>query len=265
MMSTINEPPSKAAQALHAMLTNSDSLFAIAREYELEMHVRTLSRLQLAAKAGIGIDRVDDFFNQRRPYVSLPTFLKIAKALEKDPLQPVAPQKKDEAHEAPEELGGYTAKAVRQLIGEYLCIRPLFGNPKYLNAYQMDIIWNEKERYLSFQERKRFDKQHEQGGKVYVPQGQPYIHLVTAYEGEVRHIVLSRDREIMRGLIQTLFRRGGNLLTPVCCPIVLKKTNGQPLDDADLGQIDPKNPKYKTYRGLLSEVLEQDYARIIPS
>jgi transcriptional regulator with XRE-family HTH domain len=266
-MNTIQPQPAQtphapqAAQALHALLTNFDSLFAVAREYELEMHVQGLSRQLLADKAGIGIDRVDDFLNRKKPYVSLSTFLKIAKALGKDPLQPAAAPKEQEA---PEELGGYTAKTAKPYIGEYLCVRPLFGNPKYLNAYLIDLLWNEKEHYLYFQERKRFDKRHEQKGKVYIPNGQPYISLLTADGGEVRHIILSRNKEgVMRGLIQTLFNRGGELYTPVCGPIVLRKMNGEVIGDADLGQIDPKKPKYKTYRELLTEVLENDYARLI--
>lgn len=247
------------AMQLQAMLTNLDSLYAIARDYELEMHVQGLGRQLLADKAGIGIDRVDDFFNRKKPYVSVQTFLKISKALGKQPLQAAIKEK-----EAPEELGGYTAKTARQYIGEYLCIRPLFGNPKFLNVYLMDFLWNEKEHYLTFQEKSRFDKRHEQKGRVYIPNGQPYMSLLTADEGEVRHIILSRSREgVMRGLIQTLFNRGGEIYTPVCGPIVLQRTNGEVIGDADLGQVDPKKPKYKRYRELLTEVLENDFARLI--
>jgi hypothetical protein len=251
----------QTAQVLHTLLTNSESLFNVAREYELEMHVQSLTRQVLADKAKIGIDRVDDFLNRKKPYVSLSTFLKIAKALGKEPLQPPAPPKEQEA---PDELGGYTIKSAKQYIGEYLCIRPLFGNPKHLNAYLMDLVWNEKEHCLAFEERRRFDKRHAQRGKVYIPTGQPYISLLTADAGEVRHIILARNREgIMRGLVQTLFNRGGELYTPVCAPIVLRKTNGEVIEDADLGQIDSKKAKYKTYRELLNEVLENDFARLV--
>jgi hypothetical protein len=111
---------------------------------------------------------------------------------------------------------------------------------------------------------KRHDATFEQGGKVYMKDGLPYMYLVTIDAGEVRHIVLSRtltpNGGTFRGLIQTLWRRGGEQYMPVNAPIVLHKISGGE-HQFDLGKVDPTKPMYNKYREMLAEVTANGFVQ----
>jgi len=163
---------------------------------------------------------------------------------------------------AHEDLGAYSAKAARVYIGEYICFRPAFNNPKNLYAYLIDIEWNDDEACLVFQEKKRHDEGRVQRGKVYLPPRSSFVHLVTIDEGTVRHIIVSPiDRDgAMKGLIQTLFNPAGTMYLPVSAPFILKKTNGKPFT---VGVIDERKSEYKAHRDLLEQVFKDGYGKQI--
>lgn len=200
------------------------------------------------------MDTIHDVLNKFKPVCSPNTLHKIEKALGKVFVE--------EVEDAPEELGGYSAKEVQRYVGKYICIRPYFGDPKSLNAYEIEIAWSRDARCLMFKESKRFDPGHAQAGKIYIKDGLPYMYMVTVDAGEVRHIVVSRtkDKTKFRGLIQTLWDRGGEYYMPVSAPIVLYKIPENNEQVFDLGRIDRKKPMYQTYRDMLSEVTAEGYA-----
>ena len=155
--------------------------------------------------------------------------------------------------DAPQSLGGYTRANAAKLEGKYLCFRPLFSSGAVINAYIVTVRWEDAESCLIFEEQGRVDAGYTQRGRVYVPDGKPYMNLVTVERGAVRVIMVSRpDGDASaRGLIMTLSNPGGVQFTPVSAPIVLKRM----ADPApQLGFIKPDSPVYATYLRELQEV-----------
>jgi hypothetical protein len=64
----------------------------------------------------------------------------------------------------------------------------------------------------------------------------------------------------MRGLITTLNKQRA-MFVPVSAPIVYLKR--QEFKSLSLGEIMPKNPDYKIYKGLLETSMEEGYARLV--
>lgn len=111
----------------------------------------------------------------------------------------------------PRDLGGYTHANITGLEGRYLCLRPAFSSSGVINAYIVAIHWEVKESCLIFEEQGRVDAGYTQRGRIYIPDGKPYMSLVTTERGAIRVIMVSRpegDRSA-RGLIMTLSNPGG--------------------------------------------------------
>jgi hypothetical protein len=148
--------------------------------------------------------------------------------------------------EAPQNLGGYTHANVRELEGKYLCLRPAFSLTGVISAYLVTIRWEDAESCLIFEEQGRADATYTQRGRIYVPDGKPYMSLVTIERGAVRVIMVSRPigPTSARGLIFTLSNPGGMQFTPVSAPIVLK-----PIADTTpkLGFIRADSSNYASY------------------
>jgi hypothetical protein len=159
--------------------------------------------------------------------------------------------------DAPQNLGGYTHANVRELEGKYLCIRPAFSSTGVISAYLVTIRWEDAESCLIFEEQGRADAGYTQRGRVYVPDGKPYLNLVTIERGAIRVIMVSRPigPTSARGLIFTLSNPGGMQFIPVSAPIVLK-----PIADAapKLGFIRADSPNYVSYVQEL-EAVAPDY------
>jgi hypothetical protein len=159
--------------------------------------------------------------------------------------------------DAPQSLGGYTHANVAGLEGKYLCLRPAFSSAGVISAYLVTIRWEDAESCLIFEEQGRVDATYTQRGRIYVPDGKPYMSLVTTERGAVRVIMVSRPVGLTsaRGLIITLSNPGGMQFTPVGAPIVLK-----PIADAppQLGFIRADSPSYISYLQEL-EAVTPDY------
>ena len=159
--------------------------------------------------------------------------------------------------DAPQNLGGYSHTNVQGLEGKYLCLRPAFSSIGVISAYLVTIRWEDAESCLIFEEQGRVDAGYTQRGRIYVPDGKPYMSLVTIERGAVRVIMVSRPvgPTSARGLIMTLSNPGGMQFTPVSAPIVLK-----PIADASsqLGFIRADSPSYASYVQEL-EAVTPDY------
>lgn len=163
---------------------------------------------------------------------------------------------------APVYMGAYTRAAVDHYIGSYLTIRPAFAKPEAIVAYRTDIVWDPEWPSLLFEERERPDAPFSHRGRLYVPASSMYIHLVSLTKGAMRMILVSQidQNDEMRGIITTLNKQRA-MFVPVASPIVYMKR--QEFKSLSLGEITPKNPEYKIYKGLLDASLEEGYARLV--
>jgi hypothetical protein len=99
---------------------------------------------------------------------------------------------------------------------------------------------------LVFQEEDRADRLHTQSGQVFIPDGKPFVSLVTINKGAVRIITVSRPdhQGIARGMIFTLSNPKGMNFIPACTPIVLQKMGSEALA---IGLLKPGTPEYTRY------------------
>jgi hypothetical protein len=151
-------------------------------------------------------------------------------------------------------LGGYTRSSVERLEGRYVCFRPAFSSADVITAYIITVRWDETRSCLVFEEQDRVDAGHIQSGRVYIPDGRPFMSLVTVERGAMRLIMVSRpdEKEPARGLILTLSNPSGVHFTPASAPIVLKRV----VDKApQLGFIRADNTDYEAYRRELEKVV----------
>ncbi len=146
---------------------------------------------------------------------------------------------------ASRDLGGYVRANVEEFEGRYVCFRPNFSDPKVINAYLVVIRWDEKRSCLIFEEQNRPDSAHTQKGMVYVPDGKPFMSLVTIDKGSVRLIMVARpEEEIARGMIMTLAHPGGTHFVPTTAPLVLRRL-GETVPE--LGFVHSNTPDYDLY------------------
>ncbi len=162
---------------------------------------------------------------------------------------------------APTYMGAYSRAGVDHYIGSYLTLRPAFSVPDLLIAYRTDITWDAEWPSLLFEERDRPDAPYSHRGRLYIPASSMFIHLVSLTKGAMRMVLVSQlDRAgQMRGLITTLNKQKAQFV-PVSTPIVYIRRDV--FAKNDLGEIDRKNSHYATYKQLLTETIEQDYARL---
>src|SRR6266542_2491478 len=149
--------------------------------------------------------------------------------------------------------GGYTHANVTHLEGRYVCFRPAFTSAGVISAYLMDLRWDDAASCLTFEERDREDAGHTQRGRVYLPDGRPFMNFVTVGGGGIRLITVSRpgERESARGLIMTLSNPSGMQFTPASAPIVLRRVTDR---IPQLGFLQPGAPDYDYYRRELEAV-----------
>jgi hypothetical protein len=156
--------------------------------------------------------------------------------------------------EAARDLGSYTRANVEALEGRYVCFRPAFSSVDVINAYVIAVNWDEDESCLIFEERERVDAAHTQKGRVYIPDGRPFVSFVTVERGAIRVIMVSRPEgdEAGRGLITTLSNPAGVHFTPAAAPIVLRRVVDR---TPQLGFVQPGAPDYEAYRRELEMVM----------
>jgi hypothetical protein len=153
---------------------------------------------------------------------------------------------------APRDLGGYSRSGIEELEGRYVCFRPMFSNPEVINAYLVVIRWDERRSCLIFEEQNRPDSAHTQNGLVYLPDGKPFLSLVTMEKGSVRLIMVARpDGGLARGMIMTLSNPGGTHFIPTAAPIVLRRL-GEIVPQ--LGFVHRNSPDYDLYLTQLRSV-----------
>ena len=154
---------------------------------------------------------------------------------------------------ASRELGSYSRDSIADLEGRYVCFRPTFTNAAVVNAYEISIHWDDKRACLVFEERNRPDSSHSQIGQVHIPDGRPFMNLVTVDKGAVRLIMVTRPDHvgIARGLMLTLANPGGVHFIPATAPVVLRR-----LSDIvpQMGFVHPNSSDYATYIAQLSDV-----------
>ncbi|WP_050630112.1 hypothetical protein [Bradyrhizobium viridifuturi] len=154
---------------------------------------------------------------------------------------------------ASRELGSYSRDSIADLEGRYVCFRPTFTNAAVVNAYEISIHWDDKRACLVFEERNRTDSSHSQIGQVHIPDGRPFMNLVTVDKGAVRLIMVTRPDHvgIARGLMLTLANPGGVHFIPATAPVVLRR-----LSDVvpQMGFVHQNSSDYATYIAQLSDV-----------
>jgi hypothetical protein len=167
-----------------------------------------------------------------------------------DDLDPTVPPTADVAAL---NYGGYSRANVTDLEGRYVCFRPAFASTGVISAYLVDLRWDEVASCLIFEEEGRADAGHTQRGRVYIPDGRPFMSFVTVERGAIRLVTVSRPSkgESARGLIMTLSNPGGTHFTPASAPVVLRRIADK---IPQLGFIRPDVPAYNSYRQELETV-----------
>jgi hypothetical protein len=154
---------------------------------------------------------------------------------------------------AAQNYGGYSRANAAPLEGRYVCFRPGFVTD-VISAYIVDLRWDDAASCLIFEERDRADPEHAQRGRVYMPDGRPFMSFVTVARGAVRVATLSRPDKsgCARGLLMTLSNPAAVNFTPACSPIVLKRVTDS---ITPLGFIEANTPDYEVYRRQLEAVV----------
>ncbi len=176
-----------------------------------------------------------------------------AEALGEPSSKPTSTMNHVEPRGALKDLGGYSRESVEELQGRYVCFRPMFINPDIINAYEVTVRWDEKRASLVFEERNRSDSSHSQLGQVYIPDGRPFMSLVTIDKGAVRVIMVTRPDYlgVARGLMLTLSNPGGIYFIPASAPVVLQRLNET---SPQFGFVHPDSSDYKMYLDQLNGV-----------
>jgi transcriptional regulator with XRE-family HTH domain len=225
-----------------------------------ELARRRMTRQHLADDAKISISTLEKALSGRRPF-TLATTIRLEQALgvmlrHRAPAAAPAPA----GNLAPEDLGYYARPAVAWLEGDYLTLRPSFGDKNALYAYLTEIRWDETSSSLSFRESERRDAAFTQQGHVSIPNQSGHIYLVTNRQGQYRLIIVSRPAITgeMYGILTSLQVGRGAQLTPVAAPIVLVPMSLMP--NAQFGRVNLDHPCYDDYRVYLKRTLDEPYA-----
>ena len=236
---------------------------ALVRE---EIARRRISRQHLADKAKISISTLEKALGGKRPF-TLATIVRLEEALglslRKDNGEAAtAPSSNSEV--APESLGSYSRRAAAWLEGNYLTLRPSFGDKDAIYAYRTEIAWDAEATRLVFRETERFDAAFTQFGEISIPNQSGHIYLVTNRYGQYRLIIVTRPTIAgeMHGILATLLAGRGSHLTPIAAPIAFIPLRAMP--DVVFGRISPKDAKYEIYRSYIQRTIEEPFALFLP-
>jgi transcriptional regulator with XRE-family HTH domain len=235
----------------------SDRIVLTVRE---ELARRRLSRQWLADRAKVSLSTLEKALSGRRPF-TLATVVRLEEALGLS----LRDRSNGGDHKAagmfaPEDMGAYARPAVRWLEGEYLTLRPSFGEPGAIYAYLTTIVWDEDKGHLTFAERERVDRDFAQQGFVCFPHLSGHIYLVTNSEGQYRLVLLNRPASggALNGVLTTLVNARGAELTPAAAPIVLLPRSRQ--SEPQLGLVRPGDSCYDEYRECVDGISRRGYA-----
>lgn len=236
----------------------------IAGRIREELARRRLSRQGLASLAKISISTLEKALSGRRPF-TLATTIRLEEALGvKLRSRPAAPPVAPAPSHAPGELGYYSRPAVSWIEGDYLTLRPSFGDPNAIYAYRIEILWDDQCSSLVFRESQRIDAAFTQAGSVSVPNQSGHIYLITNRNGQYRMVIVSRPTISgeMYGILTTLQVGRGSQLMPVAAPVVMVPTKD--LKDIQFGQIFPADRCYALYRQYLKRTVDDQFAVFLP-
>jgi hypothetical protein len=226
-------------------LTTKDQRLAVAHAIQRHLDTHGLARKDLIRDylSKATIDKVFQGEFSERTLTKIEGILKITLA-----------GNGDDERRAPNRLGGYSYESVDKLIGDYLCVRPMFADKVNLSAYLIAIAWSEPERCLRFAERARHDDKYTKEGQVSIPLGLPFLNLISEHAGVLRTILLSHPDHngVCRGIISTLSNPKGAIYIPVAAPIFLRRLKAG--ETPETGLITPKSAAYKAHANELATV-----------
>jgi transcriptional regulator with XRE-family HTH domain len=230
-----------------------------------EIARRRISRQHLAEQAKLSVSTLEKALGGRRPF-TLATTVRLEQALgvslRKGPDAPlaVAPINGDVA---PDGLGAYSRRSVSWLEGDYLTLRPSFGEKDSIYAYRTEIAWDAAASCLAFREAERQDAAYTQYGEVAVPNQSGHVYLVTNRHGQHRLITVSRPAITgeMYGIITTLLAGRGSSLTPIAAPIALLPMHSVP--NPSFGRISPNGANCGLYRMHLQRITDEPFAMFL--
>ena len=188
-----------------------------------ELARRPMSREQLAHRASVSKSTVDKLMTGA---YSPKTVAKIEEALGV-PLQRLQVV----SDVAPDWLGGYARSDVEIYLGDYELIRPDTTMPgRRINIYAMAMDWDEGGSRLRMIHHGIERSRYRQFGVISVPEGQPYIFVVSSDGGWHQSCILERisfTRD-MSGLMFGLnMVSRANLYRPVVVPMALVGYEGE--------------------------------------
>jgi transcriptional regulator with XRE-family HTH domain len=236
---------------------------AVAARVREELARRRISRQHLADQAKISISTLEKALAGRRPF-TLATTVRLEEALgvslRKGGTDSAVPPPAPAITLAPGDLGFYSRPSVSFVEGVYLTIRPSFGEPGSIYAYQTEICWDAETSNLVFRESERVDADFAQQGRVAVPNQSGYIYLVTNRLGQYRLVLVCRPTIYgeMFGIMTTLRAGRGAELIPVSAPIAYVPLKKQA--NAEFGRIPTGHPCYERYRKYLKRTVEEPFA-----
>lgn len=239
----------------------SEAISALVRE---ELARRRMSRQRLADEARISISTLEKALSGRRPF-TLATTVRIEEVLGVSLRRKPQPGSSNGSGGlAPDDLGNYARPAVQWIEGNYLTIRPSFGEKSAVYAYRTEIYWDTAACILAFRESERIDREFTQFGAVSVPHQSGHIYLVTNRHGQYRLVIVARPTiaGAMHGVLTTLQVGRGAQLTPTSSPIVLVPLKGA--EQPAFGRIAPGHAHYARYRALLKRTLDDSFACLVP-
>ena len=239
---------------------------AIAEAVREELARRRISRQRLADDARISISTLEKALSGRRPF-TLATTIRLEQALGRSLRGggKAAPVAAPVSGLAPDGLGSYSHEAIGWLEGDYLTLRPSFEEAGAIFAYRTEIRWDETVSGLVFREAAREDIAFTQKGSVSLPTQSGLVYLVTNEHGQFRLAILSRPtiRGEMYGLLTTLHAGMGTHLTPASVALALVPLNAWP--EPAYGKLMPGHPLHGAYRVHLDRLINQGFARFLPT
>src|SRR5512139_781726 len=132
------------------MEAEADESAMIAQRLREEIARRRVSRQALADMARISLSTLEKALSGSRPF-TLATVVRIEDVLGCS-LRNQASALAAAPMLAPESLGAYARPAVRWIEGDYVTLRPSFGEAGAIYAYRTRIEWDEEAGHLRFAE-----------------------------------------------------------------------------------------------------------------
>ena len=244
---------------------------AVAAAIREELARRRMSRQQLAEQAKLSLSTLEKALGGRRPF-TLATTVRIEAALgvslrgakSEHAMAEAAKPAASAGDVAPDGLGSYSRRAVNWLEGNYVTLRPSFGERGAIYAYCTEISWDAASACLVFRERERSDAAYAQFGEVAVPNQSGHIYLVTNRHGQHRLITVSRPTITgeMYGILTTLLSGRGSALTPIAAPLALLPMAS--VAAPTFGRVGEGDANYAAYRKHLQKTVDEPFAVFVP-